>query len=106
MWPSCGYVYRHEPIICTVCFLTRFKGPIKFLLQIASSFAEAFTELLDVYEEIGERLPLVTRFEQLFHNDPNMRRVLEYLYKDILEFHRRALKYFQQRMWRQLFQAT
>ena len=79
---------------------------MKFLLQIASSFVDAFTELLGVYEEIGQRLPLVARFEKLFHKDPNMQRVLGYLYKDILEFHCLAWKYFQQSMWRQLFQAT
>ncbi|KAK3316036.1 hypothetical protein B0H66DRAFT_560170, partial [Apodospora peruviana] len=81
-------------------------GPMKFLVQTASTFADAFTELLDVYEEIGERLPMVLQYENLFHDDAKMVRALGFLYKDVLEFHRRALKYFQQPMWRQLFQAT
>ncbi|KAH6845783.1 hypothetical protein B0I37DRAFT_381087 [Chaetomium sp. MPI-CAGE-AT-0009] len=81
-------------------------GPIKLLLQIASSLAEAFNELLDMYERLGEELPLVQQYERLFSEDPNIKRVLGYLYKDILEFHRRALKYFQQPMWKQIFQAT
>ncbi len=65
-------------------------------MQIASSFAEGFTELLGVYESLGEELPLILQYEKLFSEDPNMKRVLTYLYKDVLEFHRRALKYFQQ----------
>ncbi|KAK0669911.1 hypothetical protein QBC41DRAFT_318787 [Cercophora samala] len=81
-------------------------GPLKLLIQIASSFAEAFTELLSVYESLGEELPLVLQYEVIFSDDGNMKRVLAYLYKDVLEFHHRAMKYFQQPMWRQLFQAT
>jgi len=64
--------------------------------QIASSYADAFTGLLDVYHSIGERIPLLLQYEGLFRADVNMSRVLTYLYTDILEFHRRALKYFQQ----------
>jgi len=64
--------------------------------QIASTFADAFTELLGVYQSLGEELPLVLQYEKVFSEDDNMKRVLGYLYKDVLEFHRRALKYFQQ----------
>ncbi|KAK8084662.1 Ankyrin repeat-containing protein [Apiospora hydei] len=81
-------------------------GPMKLLLQIAGAFAKAFHELLDVYEKLGESIPMVLQFEKLFREDVNMRRVLSNMWKDILEFHRQALKYFQQPMWRQLFQAT
>ncbi|KAK8879908.1 zinc finger protein [Apiospora arundinis] len=70
------------------------------------AFAKAFHELLDVYEKLGESIPMVLQFEKLFQEDDNMRRVLFIIWKDILEFHRQALKYFQQPMWKQLFQAT
>ncbi|KAI0022836.1 hypothetical protein F4780DRAFT_769516 [Xylariomycetidae sp. FL0641] len=73
---------------------------------IAGSFAEAFHGILDVYERLGESLPLLVQSESLFHTDINMRRLLSLIYKDILEFHRQALRYFQQPMWKQLFQAT
>ncbi|XXG96436.1 hypothetical protein Hte_002719 [Hypoxylon texense] len=63
---------------------------------VASSFAEAFHELLDIYEELGESFPLLRQYERLFHEDPNMLRVLAIMYKDILEFHRQAFRYFQQ----------
>ncbi|KAI1772544.1 hypothetical protein F4818DRAFT_426298 [Hypoxylon cercidicola] len=81
-------------------------GPMKFLLQIAGTFAEAFHELLDTYEKLGESFPLLLQYERLFREDANMLRVLTIMYKDILEFHRQALRYFQQPMLKQLFQAT
>lgn len=34
--------------------------------QTASSVSEAFTELLTVYETLGEELPLVQQYEKLF----------------------------------------
>jgi len=49
-----------------------------------------------VYESLGEELPLVLQYEKAFSEDPNMKKVLSYLYRDVLEFHRRALQYFQQ----------
>ncbi|KAK8130903.1 hypothetical protein PG984_007341 [Apiospora sp. TS-2023a] len=70
------------------------------------AFAKAFHDLLDMYEKIGESIPMVIQFEKLFRDDINMRKVLSIIWKDILEFHQQALKYFQQPMWRQLFHAT
>ncbi|KAK8053544.1 hypothetical protein PG996_012845 [Apiospora saccharicola] len=72
----------------------------------AGAFAKAFHELLDMYEKLGESIPMVLQFEELFKDDANMRKVLSIMWKDILEFHRQALKYFQQPMLRQIFQAT
>lgn len=69
---------------------------MKFLLQVASTFTDAFNELLDVYEKIGEGVPFLLQYERLFTQDMNMQRVLVIIYKDILRFHHKALKYFQQ----------
>ena len=65
--------------------------------QVASSYAEAFNELLDVYQTIGQDMPLLLQYQFIFQDNPHMVRVLTLMYEDILEFHRRALKYFQQR---------
>ncbi|KAF2807330.1 putative zinc finger protein [Mytilinidion resinicola] len=81
-------------------------GPIKLLLQVASAYAEAFTELLDTYENIGESLPLLLQYQDLFHSKPHMVQVLSLMYEDILKFHRIALAYFQQPLWKQMFDAT
>ncbi|KAJ5090487.1 hypothetical protein N7532_009171 [Penicillium argentinense] len=78
-------------------------GPVKFLLQVASNHQKAFTELLDTYEAIGEHLPLLLQYQDLFRVQPEMVRVLSLIYEDILEFHRLAIQYFQQRSWKQLF---
>ena len=67
--------------------------------QTASAFVEAFDELLDMYKEIGENIPLLMQYESLF-KDPNfghMRRVVDLLYMDVLKFHHAAYKYFKQR---------
>jgi len=121
------------------------QGPMKFLLQVCfynrndkystvfycsrlkvtCAFSEAFSELLDAYERIGENLPLLLQYETLFPKDPRIGKILVYLYKDILEFHRQAISYFQKpsmsyrratldgkvlsltyAVWKQLFNAT
>ncbi|KAH8652695.1 hypothetical protein BGZ60DRAFT_533558 [Tricladium varicosporioides] len=81
-------------------------GPMKFLLQVTSTYHKAFSELLDVYQRIGENFPLLLQYQTLFPNDATMGKNLAYIYEDILEFHRKALQYFQQPMWKQLFEAT
>ncbi|KAL1861382.1 hypothetical protein Daus18300_008913 [Diaporthe australafricana] len=73
---------------------------------VSSSWSNAFQDLIDMYEKIGESLPQLLQTERLFHEDTAMRRVLAFMYKDILEFHRIAMKYFKQPMLKQLFQAT
>jgi len=81
-------------------------GPVKFQLQVASTWAESFDILLDAYEQIGENIPQFEEYKSLFDRSPYMQRALEWVYSDILEFHRRALKFFQRRTWRQLFLST
>ncbi|KAK3619537.1 hypothetical protein LTR56_023972 [Elasticomyces elasticus] len=81
-------------------------GPMKFLLLVASSFAEAFNALLDAYQRIAEQLPLLAQVQALFGDDIKMRDPLATMYRDIFVFHRRALKYFKGTVWKQLFQAT
>lgn len=92
------------------------QGPVKFLLQVsyqyhvrvlwksgeltvlcrqvASTWVESFDVLLDAYEEISENLPQLLEYGELFKRYPHMRKVLELMYGDILEFHRRALQFF------------
>ncbi|KAH0563181.1 hypothetical protein GP486_002248 [Trichoglossum hirsutum] len=82
------------------------EGPTKFLLQVASTFVEAFDELLDAYNDIGESLPMLAQYESLFQEKRYMGEVLELIYVDILKFHQEAYKYFKQRVWKQLFQIT
>jgi len=66
-------------------------------IQVASTYTEAFDALLDAYEQIGESIPLLSQYGALFDRNPHMRVVLEMIYVDIFQFHKKALKYFQQR---------
>jgi hypothetical protein len=69
-------------------------GPVKFLLQVASTYTEAFDTLLDAYEEIGQHIPLLQQSAHLFHDNVDMQRVLAFMYEDILEFHQHAVRFF------------
>ena len=70
--------------------------------QVASAYSEALDALLDAYEEIGNNLPLLSQYQDLSEHarvshNPHFQRALILIYTDILEFHKKALKYFQQR---------
>lgn len=69
-------------------------GPMKFLLQTVCHVTEAFDAILNTYQRIGEQIPLLTQRESQFRNNPHMRKVLGHMYRDILEFHWTAMKYF------------
>ncbi|KAJ5608405.1 hypothetical protein N7537_005024 [Penicillium hordei] len=76
------------------------------VVEIADTFENAFSEVLDTYEYIGENLPLLLQYQELFRTNPHMIKVLSLMYEDILKFHRIAIQYFQQRLWKQLWHAT
>ncbi|KAK5057581.1 hypothetical protein LTR84_011581 [Exophiala bonariae] len=80
-------------------------GPLKFLLQTSSTWASSLDRILDAYEQIGEALPLLTQYKSLFEQHPEMQRVLVLIYKDILEFHAPAIRFFDHPVWRQLFRS-
>jgi len=50
-----------------------------------------------MYNEIGEQLGLLGKYQSLFREKPHMMNVLEMIYVDILEFHAKALSYFRQK---------
>ncbi|KAK0627895.1 hypothetical protein B0T14DRAFT_146177 [Immersiella caudata] len=81
-------------------------GPMKFLIMVASSFADAFNSLLDIYQQIGEQIPLLESYQQLFSDHVHMRQLLVMIYEDILRVHAIALRYFRQKLWRPLFQSS
>ncbi|KAL9086588.1 MAG: hypothetical protein Q9165_007031 [Trypethelium subeluteriae] len=86
-----------------VCYIW---GPLKFLLQTASKFADSFEKLLDAYRQIGEHIPLLSQYSQLFEGSEEMRKLLQLIFADILEFHRKALNFFSRPVWRQLLSST
>ena len=70
------------------------QGPMKFLLMVAKNHTDAFNALLNAYLQISENIPQFSQYQTLFHGNPHMQEALSHIYKDILEFHREALRYF------------
>ena len=66
-------------------------------MKTASTWTESFNILLDAYEQIGESIPQFEQYRALFGRSSDMQKVLGLVYTDILEFHRRALKFFKRR---------
>lgn len=58
-------------------------------------FSDTFDTLLDAYAKIGEQLPLLPEYEELFGDNPHMIDALQWIYVDILTFHKHALRFFQ-----------
>ncbi|KAK8040668.1 hypothetical protein PG991_000456 [Apiospora marii] len=77
-------------------------GPMKLLLQTASTWAESLDTLLDAYEQITEHMPILQNYEQLFQTQPQIQAVVEMLWADVLRFHGQALRIFKQRKFRQI----
>lgn len=65
--------------------------------MVAKNYADAFNALLDAYLKIGDNIPQLSQYQQLFETNPHMQLALASIYEDILEFHKEALRYFRQR---------
>ncbi|KEF62317.1 uncharacterized protein A1O9_00289 [Exophiala aquamarina CBS 119918] len=81
-------------------------GPLKFLLQMSSTWANSLDRILEAYQQIGEVFPLLQQYESLFIQHTEMRKILVWIYKDILEFHTRVIRFFDHPIWRQLFRSA
>ncbi|KAJ4116175.1 hypothetical protein NW768_011148 [Fusarium equiseti] len=81
-------------------------GPIKFLLLIASNLVDSLDSLLGVYGQIGEVLPDLTRYGEIYKEYPYVHTHLESYYCDILEFHSNALDVFARPAWKVLFHSA
>lgn len=86
-----------------LCFIW---GPMKFMLLIANNWSKSFDILLDTYKQIAENFPLLLKYRSMFAENDHMKKVLVWIYEDILKFHLRAWRVFSQPAWKQLFNAT
>ncbi len=71
--------------------------------QLASEYTEVFEKLINAYQQIGEALPRFDRLQNTFEDNSEFQRVLALVYADILEFNRRAYKFFRRRSWHIFF---
>ena len=87
-------------------FLPWVWAPIKLMLQLAVQYTDILEKLLDGYEQIGNVMPRIDRFSEVFIDNPGVRHILSIIYADILEFHRRAYKFFRRKGWRNIFNSA
>lgn len=57
---------------------------------------ESLDTLLDAYDQIGHNIPLLQKYKELFDKDDQMKKTLAFIYADVLDFHRRAIRFFNQ----------
>ncbi|KAK2808656.1 hypothetical protein FQN50_004520 [Emmonsiellopsis sp. PD_5] len=81
-------------------------GPVKFLLQVARNWTDSFDILLDAYKQIGEEIPLLLQYSETFEQNPHMINILGFIYADILEFHKRAIRFFSGNVWHQVIRSA
>ena len=66
-------------------------------MQIAQANLSALDKLIDAYAMIGEAMPRFDKLSTAFKDNQDFQQVLGQFYEDILEFHRRAYKFFRRR---------
>ena len=62
--------------------------------KVSSTYMKSFTKVLDSMAQIGAELPHFKAYAQLFERREPVQRVLELFFKDILDFHLTALRFF------------
>lgn len=67
-------------------------GPFKATLQSTSQDQKAFDILLDAYDRIGNAIPDLQGFQPTLASHPDLCKVLELIYQDVLEFQESALR--------------
>ncbi|EPS38655.1 hypothetical protein H072_7601 [Dactylellina haptotyla CBS 200.50] len=81
-------------------------GPIKLTLMMISTNVEELDLLLGTYQEIGETLHGVGKYDRLFKNSPDILLILERYFYDILEFHIAVLDVFTKPNWKKFFRSA
>ncbi|KAF2181728.1 hypothetical protein K469DRAFT_691815 [Zopfia rhizophila CBS 207.26] len=89
-----------SPVVCFVW------GPLKLLLQTASTFTESFEAFLDAYEQIGESFPLVEILSKLLRPSPPVLKAYEMIFIDLLDFHKNAIRFCSGPLWQRLFRSA
>ena len=69
-------------------------GPIKLLLQWASTLKQSFDAIVNTTARIGELLPEFQKATHLFSQNAVVKDVLQLFFKDILDFYLISLKFF------------
>ncbi|KEY74072.1 hypothetical protein S7711_02661 [Stachybotrys chartarum IBT 7711] len=81
-------------------------GPIKLLLQWASTLSQSLDAIIDMTAEIGELLPEFKEMAIMFHQNQPLKHVLVLFFQDILDIYLIALKFFSMSRWRYFFESV
>ncbi|KAL6799958.1 hypothetical protein J3E68DRAFT_448367 [Trichoderma sp. SZMC 28012] len=83
-------------------------GPTQFLLDLTDLTDRELDNLLDVYEKIGEKIPLLYEYVQLFISIPDCKTFLVHIYQDVITFHQCAYKLFSVRsiLFQKIYKST
>lgn len=85
-------LYTLPGVFTFKCWLTS-----SILEQIGQGHISALEKLIDAYAMIGEAMPRFDKLSAAFKDDKEFQQMMSLFYEDILDFHRRAYKFFRQR---------
>ncbi|KAI0592764.1 hypothetical protein F4775DRAFT_580879 [Biscogniauxia sp. FL1348] len=83
-------------------------GLVRFLLKTTSPTERTFDNVLEVYEKLGCKMPLLYEYVRFFIRLPESEECLVNIYQDVFMFHKLAYKLFSLRpkLWQRLSRAT
>ena len=67
--------------------------------QLARNYSNVMERILEGFAKIADALPRLDRLKATFPEDNNFNQVVGLIYSDIIEFHRRAYKFFRRKAW-------
>ena len=68
-------------------------------VKLARNYSNVMEKILQAFSDISEALPRLDRLKATFPEDTNFNQVVGLIYSDIIEFHRRAYKFFRRKAW-------
>ena len=67
--------------------------------QLARNYSNVMERILEAFSNLAYALPRLDRLKATFPEDINFNQVVGLIYNDIIEFHRRAYKFFRRKAW-------
>ena len=67
--------------------------------QLARNYLNVMERILEAFTNLAHALPRLDRLKATFPEDTNFNQVVGLIYSDIIEFHRRAYKFFRRKAW-------
>lgn len=65
--------------------------------KVSSNYTETYEAVLEVLKELAQCLPQFQQVESILKDDAQLKSLLCLLYREIIEFHIEALRFFRQK---------